>query len=136
MTFSMLVISMTAQTNAKSVLGEWLNEDKDAKVTIYQEGDQFYGKVSWLKEPNGDDGKPKVDEENPNSSMRNRPIAGLVLLKDFKYNEGEWKGGTIYDPKNGKTYDCYMAMESGNKLKIRGYVMGMRALGRTTYWTR
>ena len=63
-------------------------------------------------------------------------VFGLVLLKDFKYNEGEWKGGTIYDPKNGKTYDCYMAMESGKKLKIRGYVMGMRALGRTTYWTR
>ncbi len=125
---------MTAQSSA--ILGEWLNEDKDAKVNIYEKEGKYYGKVSWLKEPNEDDGKPKVDNENPDESKRSRPIAGLLLLKDFYYAEKEWKGGTIYDPKNGKTYDCYMALESSNQLKIRGFVMGMRAIGRTTYWTR
>mgnify|MGYP000016123894 CR=1 FL=1 len=128
--------SLFAQTASTSIVGDWLNEDKDAKVTIYQKGDLFYGKVSWLKEPNGDDGKPKVDDENPDQAKRSRPIDGLLLLRDFRYEEKEWKGGSIYDPKNGKTYDCYMALESGNKLKIRGFVMGMRAVGRTTYWTR
>lgn len=128
--------SLSAQTQAKAIVGEWLNEDKDAKVTIYEQGDKFYGKVSWLKEPNDDNGKPRVDEENPDASLRKRPISGLVLLKNFSFQEGEWKSGTIYDPKNGKTYDCYMELLAPNKLKIRGYVMGMRALGRTTYWTR
>ncbi len=135
---SLLISSFVAfaQTSSTAVLGEWLNEDKDAKVTIYQQGDKFFGKVSWLKEPNGDDGKPKLDEENSDASLRSRPIKGLVLLKDFHFEDNEWKGGRIYDPKNGKTYDCYMSLESSNKLKIRGFVMGMRRLGRTTYWTR
>jgi uncharacterized protein (DUF2147 family) len=133
---SLAPFAAQAQSDGRAILGEWLNEDKDAKVSIYQEGDKFYGKVSWLKDPNGDDGKPKVDEKNPDAAKRSRPVKGLVLLKDFRYEDKEWKGGTIYDPKNGKTYDCYMAFESSNKLKIRGFVMGMRALGRTTYWTR
>jgi uncharacterized protein (DUF2147 family) len=119
-----------------AILGEWLNADEDAKVTIYQEGDRYFGKVSWLKNPKDDNGKPRVDEENPKSDLRSRPIMGLVLLQDFRFDDGEWKGGSIYDPKNGKTYDCYMALREDGRLKIRGFVMGMRALGRTTYWTR
>ncbi len=121
---------------ANAILGEWLNADEDAKVTIYQEGDRYFGKVSWLKNPTDDNGKPRVDEENPKAELRTRPIKGLVLLQDFRYDDGEWKGGSIYDPKNGKTYDCYMDLKDDGRLKIRGFVMGMRALGRTTYWTR
>lgn len=121
---------------ATAVLGEWLNADEDAKVTVYQEGDRFFGKVTWLKNPTDDNGKPRVDEENPKADRRTRPIMGLVLLEDFRFDSGEWKGGSIYDPKNGKTYDCYMALMDDGRLKIRGFVMGMRALGRTTYWTR
>jgi uncharacterized protein (DUF2147 family) len=133
------LIAFSSALSAQSpsaILGEWLNADEDAKVTVYQQGDKFYGKVSWLKTPNDDNGKPRVDEENPDAAKRNRPIAGLVLLEDFRFDDGEWKGGSIYDPKNGKTYDCYMDLLEPGKLKIRGFVMGMRALGRTTYWTR
>jgi uncharacterized protein (DUF2147 family) len=65
---------------------------------------------------------------------------GLQILKGFSYNEKakNWEKGTIYDPKNGKTYDCYMWFEGNNDkvLKIKGYVLGMRWLGRQTTWTR
>jgi uncharacterized protein (DUF2147 family) len=82
-------------------------------------------------------GKPRTDNLNPDPKMKNAPLIGLVVLKDFSYNgEDEWKGGTIYDPKNGKTYSCYVKFDdSPNKLKIRGYI-GVSLLGRTTYWTR
>lgn len=133
---ALLAPLLLSAQNADAILGEWLNADEDAKVTIYRQGDRFYGKVSWMLNPNDDAGKPRVDEENPNADQRKRPIMGLVLLKDFRFEDGEWKGGSIYDPKNGKTYDCYMDLLEPGKLKIRGFVMGMRALGRTTYWTR
>ncbi len=47
-------------------------------------------------------------------------------------------GGSIYDPKNGKTYDCYAWFEDGdfNNLYIKGYVAGIKALGRKTIWTK
>ncbi len=119
------------------VKGIWLNQDEDAKIEIFENGGKYYGKIVWLKTPiDPETKKPKVDKNNPNPSLRNRPTLGLEILKDFTFDgKDEWKDGTIYDPKSGKTYSCYMRMENKNKLKIRGFI-GVSMLGRTTYWTR
>jgi len=117
------------------VEGLWLNEEKTAKVQIYLAKDgKYYGKIVWLKDPTKD-GKPKVDEKNPKESLRNTPLMGLLILKGFeKDGSTGYEDGTIYDPKNGKTYDCKMTYK-GKTLDIRGYV-GISLIGRTTTWTR
>ena len=118
------------------LLGEWFNQEKDAKIEIYKCGSKFCGKIIWLEEPNEEDGTPKIDDENPNESLQNRPIMGLILLKDFEYKgENMWEDGTIYDPKSGKTYSCYLNLESPTRLKVRGYI-GFSLIGKTNYWTR
>ncbi|OYT15448.1 MAG: SIGNAL peptide protein [Bacteroidetes bacterium 4572_77] len=126
--------SLMAQTGDK-ILGEWLNEDKDAKVEIYKQGDKFFGKIVWLKDPNREDGSAKLDDENPDDKLKSRAIMGLMLLKDFVYDDEEWEDGEIYDPKSGKTYSCYMEFEEENKIMIKGYI-GVKWVGKTTYWTR
>lgn len=122
---------------ADDVMGVWMNEDKDAHIEIYKEKGKFFGKIVWLKNPIDEEtGKPKVDDENPEEALQDRPIMGLVMLKDFEFDgDDEWEDGTIYDPKKGSTYSCYMEMKSQEKMKIRGYI-GVSLLGRTTYWTR
>jgi uncharacterized protein (DUF2147 family) len=130
----------TAQAQkADDVLGIWLNADGDAHIQIYQEGDKFFGKIVWMQTPNDPEtGKPKTDNLNPDEALQSRPRMGLVLLKDFVFDDDEWEDGTIYDPKSGKTYSCYMEFEDVDnldKLKIRGYI-GVSLLGKTTYWTR
>ena len=124
---------------ADDILGVWLNEDKDAHVDIYKEGEVYFGKVIWLKEPIDEEtGKPKLDDDNADESLRDRPVLGLNLLKDFIFDgDDEWEDGTVYDPKNGKTYSCFMRFEDEAKktLKVRGYI-GFSLLGRTTYWTK
>ncbi len=61
---------------------------------------------------------------------------GLLLLKNFKKdNEKEYSGGTVYDPKSGKTYDCNITVKSSKELSIRGYI-GVSLFGRTTIWTK
>jgi len=129
--------SLNAQeVKADDVLGVWLNEDKDAHIRIFLENDMFYGKIIWLKTPIDEDtGKPKLDDENPDPELAKKPVMGLHLLNDFVFDEDEWEDGTIYDPKNGKTYSCYMEIKSQDELKIRGYI-GISLIGRTTYWTR
>lgn len=94
-----------------------------------------------MKEPNGPDGKPKLDTENPDERMRSRKRMGLVILRNFEYDkdDNDWSGGTVYDAKSGKTYSGYMWFEKGTNqqtLKLKGYVMGMTWLGRTADWTR
>lgn len=122
--------------NDNKILGTWLNESGKAKVKIVKRGTKFYGKIIWLRDPNDESGKQKLDKENPKKELKTKPIVGLEILKGFKYvGDKKWEGGTIYDPENGKTYDCNIAMKDNNTLKIRGYV-GISLLGRTTVWSR
>jgi uncharacterized protein (DUF2147 family) len=130
-----LSAALFGQDNADDILGKWLNEEEDGKVEIYKEGDKYFGKLVWLKRPNNDDGTPRLDIENPEEDLKSRPLDGLVLLTDFVYDDGEWEDGKIYDPKSGNTYSCYMKFDSEDVLKIKGYI-GVKWIGRTTYWTR
>lgn len=116
--------------------GKWLNQEKDAMVEIYKaKNGKFYGKIVWLKEPNRN-GQPKLDINNQKENLRSQPIMNLLILKGFnKDGENTYEDGTIYDPKNGKTYSCKMTWEDASNLSIRGYV-GISMLGRTTKWTR
>jgi len=128
-----------AQIKANDIVGVWLNEDKDAHVRIENVDDVFFGKVVWLKFPIDDEtGKPKLDKKNPDNELKKRPTMGLTLLSDFTFDGSkEWSNGTIYDPKSGKTYSCYMTFTDNTKktLKVRGYI-GISLIGRTTYWTK
>ncbi|MCK5774691.1 MAG: DUF2147 domain-containing protein [Bacteroidales bacterium] len=127
---------LMAQSDADRIIGKWLNEEKDAKVEIYKQGDEYFGKIVWLKNPNNDDGTPKLDIENPEEELQSRAVQGLLMLKDFEYDgDDEWEDGEIYDPKSGKTYSCYMELEEPTKLMIKGYI-GVKWIGRTTYWSK
>ncbi len=130
-------VSLFAQAPADAITGKWLNEDKDAHIEVYKESGKYFGKIVWLKDPIDEvTGKPKLDDENDDEALQSRPILGLVILKDFIYDgDGEWEDGTIYDPKNGSTYDCYIQFGDDKTLKIRGYI-GISWIGRNTYWTR
>ena len=120
--------SIFAQNNAgDKVLGTWLNEEKDGKIEIYKSGNKYFGKLVF-------DGSSRTDIKNPDPKLRSRKLQDLVLLTNFTYDDGEWEGGKIYDPKSGKTYSCIMKFK-GNILQIKGYI-GITLLGRTTVWTK
>ena len=127
-----------AQTHkGDDLLGTWLNEEATGKITLYKENGKYFGKLVWLREPNDKvTGKPRTDKENPEEKLKSAPLIGLVNMRNFTFDgTDEWSGGTIYDPKNGKTYKCYIHFDGPNKLKIRGYI-GVSLLGRNTYWTK
>jgi uncharacterized protein (DUF2147 family) len=119
---------------ADRVLGNWLNAEKDARIEIYKTGNKYYGKIIWGKNIFNPDGSSRTDLKNPNEKLKSRLLLNLVILTNFTYDDGEWNGGKIYDPKSGKTYSCFMKLD-GSNLKIKGYI-GITLLGRTTIWTR
>jgi uncharacterized protein (DUF2147 family) len=132
-----LMTGFASAEEADAVLGQWYTdaEKKDVVVEIYKDNDLYSGKVVWLKNPNEDDGTPKVDDENPDEARRNDPILGMNLVKGFTYKgKNKWAGGTIYDPNNGKTYKCKMSLK-GDDLKVRGFI-GVALFGRTVHWMR
>ena len=130
-----LFAKFISYAQSDDVLGIWLTDEDKSQVRIFKATNgKYYGKIEWLKED-----KDKKDKENPDESLRDKPLIGLLILKGFSYNNDkkQWAEGTIYDPKNGKTYDCYMWFEDDmQKLQIKGYVLGMKFIGRETTWRR
>jgi uncharacterized protein (DUF2147 family) len=122
-------------TNPDDIVGTWSNGSGSGRIQIYKEGNKYFGKIIWLKEPNNAQGKPKLDAHNPDESQRTKPLLGAVVLRNFVYDDGEWTGGRIYDPQNGKDYKCYIKLKDANTLNVRGYI-GISLLGRTEVWTR
>ncbi|MGH8126884.1 MAG: DUF2147 domain-containing protein [Gammaproteobacteria bacterium] len=116
-----------------AVLGVWTTPNDKSRVRIYHgENGSFDGKIIWLKQPTyATDyknkalaGKPKVDEHNPDKSLRSRPVMGMDVLTGFKYSpsDHDWRKGKCYDPDDGKTYTCRMWLKSPDTLMVRGYV--------------
>ena len=129
------MLAPLAAVFAQDVVGKWKLEDGSAIVEVYQEGDMFNGKIVWLKNPTEADGSPAVDSNNPDAKLRSRQLIGLNMLSGLKQKGGEYSGGSIYDPGNGKTYNCSMKVE-GDILKVRGSLDKRGLLGRTMDWFR
>ena len=122
--------------SAQDVLGKWKLEDGSAIVEVYKNGNSYNGRIVWLSEPTEADGTPAKDSNNPDKSLRNRELIGLNMLHDLKQKgKNEYGDGKIYDPGNGKTYNCSMKVE-GNVLKVRGSLDKKGLLGRTMDWFR
>jgi uncharacterized protein (DUF2147 family) len=131
----MIVMLASVATYAQDVVGKWKLEDGTAIVEVYQQGDAFNGKIVWLANPTEADGSPAVDSNNPDKSLRKRQILGLNMLHGLKKDGEKYAGGKIYDPGNGKTYNCSMKVE-GDILRVRGSLDAKGLLGRTMDWFR
>lgn len=138
-----VVAPLAAAAEADAILGLWRTDPTDngyAHVEVTRRDGVYEGRVVWLSEPDfptGDPeaGRPKADRLNPDAELRGRPILDLRLMTGFRFADGGWKGGRIYDPETGKTYKGVIRLDEDGALRLRGYI-GIPLLGRTTVWLR
>ena len=94
----------------------------NGKVTVrvnFCGGQKLCATVVALAQPIGKDGKPKIDHENPNPSLRHRRILGLQVVSGMApAGPGRWKG-YIYNADDGGTYRSEMRL-SGNAMVLQG----------------
>lgn len=130
--FWMLLFSLNGFAQSPNeILGNWISEDGKGIIKIYksQESNKYFGKIIWLREPLDSDGNPIID-------VNGNAVLNMVNLKDFMFEGGYWKDGTVYDPESGKKYYSILSLINTNKLKLRGSIDPMGWIGKTTYWDR
>jgi uncharacterized protein (DUF2147 family) len=130
--------SFSQNKEEEALLGRWFTEGYESIVQVYKGANgKYYGKITWLSDTYTAGGKLPKDENNPDVNMKNIPVVGLVVLKDFVYEGNQsFRDGTIYDPKNGKTYSCKAKLtNNGTVFKLRGFI-GVSIMGRTTTWLK
>ena len=133
-TFLFAALLMSAFSYAQ-IEGKWKTiDDESGKaksiVEIWKKADgKYYGKISQLL----------IKPEHANcieckDDRKNKPLVGMEIIRGLKKDGAEFTGGSITDPKNGKSYKCTITRD-GDKLNVRGY-MGISIIGRTQTWQK
>lgn len=75
-------------------------------------------------------GEPMNDAHNDDPSLRSRPILGIRLLTDLRWDEDRWRG-EVYNPEDGNTYRTEVRARPNGALEVKGCVA---ILCRTRVW--
>lgn len=110
-----------AQTD---VLGRWATPGVSAVVELAPCGDAqtLCGTVRWLWDAVDDKGRPRLDANNTDPSLRTRPMVGLSILAGLKPRADGWSG-QIYNPEDGQTYRATLRRVSADTLEVEGCVL-------------
>jgi uncharacterized protein (DUF2147 family) len=118
-----------------SIEGIWLTADGEGWIEIRMQDGRPSGFIAGSPNDPENLEPPEFDGNNPDPSLRGRPLFGLEILHSLRPSGMNiWKG-KVYDPTSGKTYKCKVTLVDAKTLRIRGY-LGISLLGRTQVWTR
>lgn len=133
-----LALGRVANAQASPV-GLWNTiSDRDGKPTAVVEilatGAELSGVVRALLVP--------ADPEDSicgkcTDDRKGQRVVGMEILRHMHADgDGQWSGGEILDPENGKTYRATLKLvDGGQKLVLRGYI-GLPLFGRSQSWLR
>ncbi len=105
--------------------GKWKTIDDEtgkAKsiVEIWKKPDgKYYGKINQLLLKPENNNCVKCSDDR-----KNKPLVGLEIIRGLKKDGNEFTGGTITNPKDGKSYKTAIVRE-GNTLKVKALIMGI-----------
>ena len=116
------LIGFSGQANAMGAKGMWLDQKGQAKMKVAVcGGETLCAKIVWLRQPNDKNGKPLVDDNNGDVSLRKRPILGLPVAYNMKQTHSNKWQGRVYDPqRGGPSYTGYMTVQSDGRMKVQG----------------
>jgi uncharacterized protein (DUF2147 family) len=134
------VVLFSTQAIAVPMTGFYQTIDDETKkpksiVSLYECEDKLCGKIVALYDAEG--AKITETEKNPvrvADKVEGSPkMVGLRMIWDMKYDDGEYRGGKIMDPKSGKVYSSVIWQDKNDPelLNVRGKI---GPFGRTQVW--
>lgn len=121
-----------APAPADTVIGQWRTETKHGVVRIERCGASLCGRLMSSDGLRADPGL--TDSKNKDEKLRGRPLKGVLMLSGFKWDDGVWTDGQVYNPDDGRTYSGKITIIDADHLKLRGCVFV--PLCKTQTWTR
>lgn len=123
--FLTLAFSLIGVMSFAQIEGKWKTIDDEtgkpkSVVEIFKKNDgKYYGKIVQLliKPENNNCVKCKDDRKN-------KPLLGLEIIRGLSKDDDEFVGGTITNPKDGKSYKTEIEKD-GNTLKVKALIMGI-----------
>jgi len=130
-----ILLSCSAQIS--NILGDWYTvDDKTGQsysiVRIYRgENGKYYGKITAMLIP-GTENEKCVECKGTD---KDKPVLGMVIIRDMIEKNGVLTGGKVLDPESGNFYFGKISYDNG-LLKLRGSIDKLGVLGRSQHWKR
>lgn len=106
-----------AQAAGGDPSGVWLTETGDSKVHLTRCGSGYCGTLVSVS------GKG-LDDKNPDPSLRTRSVVGVQIVNAPNAIADGYEG-TLYNPKDGKTYSGSLKLTGPDNLVVSGCVMSV-----------
>src|SRR4051794_10033296 len=90
--------------SADELIGEWWTEANEGRIKFVRADDGTFTGTSTCCLPNPSSTDDPRDIHNPDPELRQRWTVGIVIIWKLTYAAGEYSGGYLYNPRNGKTY--------------------------------
>lgn len=119
--------SLIAQAgDSEQIVGVWKSPSDGTMIKIDKVGNYFQGRIVWLN--SSQTNQPVLDENNPDERLQKMPLKGNKVIQELSFNSSNavWEGGTFYSHEEGKLYNCYIAVQSGDKIKITRYIQNQQ----------
>lgn len=97
--------------------GLWLTETGDSKVRLSRCGAGYCGTLVSTA------GRG-LDANNPDPALRTRSVVGVQIVSATSAT-GDGYSGTLYNPKDGKTYSGSLRMTGPDAIEVSGCVMSV-----------
>lgn len=128
-----LATATPAAAQVAAIEGRWRTPAEGGIVEIQRCGGALCGRLidaaPLRRNPD------QKDVRNRDASLRNRPLRGLAVLRNFTGGPTVWRGGPLYDPDSGQGAESgTLTLVDENSLAVRGCVA--RVFCRTQTWRR
>ena len=109
---------------------------ESSKVRVYKNNDGTYtAQVFWVADRLDKDGNVRLDEKNPDESLRTVECDKVVIIKGLVYNaeKQRWGGTKVYDPTRGFRANVQCEFTEEGTLRVRGSLLGF---SQSIYWSK
>jgi uncharacterized protein (DUF2147 family) len=110
-------LSLVAGSAWAGPVGTWRVTDGTANIEIAPCYNALCGTVAWSDKPD------QKDNKNPDVSLRNRPVLGIMVLQNMQPQGDKWVG-SVYNARDGHTYDAKISMRGDDTLRMEGCLPG------------
>jgi uncharacterized protein (DUF2147 family) len=123
-----LALASLSGAQLVSPAGTWLSENGEVQVRMAECGAADCGTI-------GSSRRFKTDANNPDISLRSRPLVGIRMIWDLTpSSDGSWTG-SLYNPQDGRIYSGRVRVTAPNSLELSGCVLG-GLICQSQVWTR
>ncbi|KQT53498.1 hypothetical protein ASG52_05125 [Methylobacterium sp. Leaf456] len=117
---ALLVASSTGSALAQKagdLSGVWQTETAGSTVRIARCGGGYCGTIAATPGPG-------LDSQNPDASLRTRKLVGVQIMQAGTPS-GEGFEGSLYNPKDGKTYSGSLTPKGPDTVEVAGCVLSV-----------